>query len=477
MSESTRRNFLKGSAAAAIGAVALSGLNNRIALADPLADKAGKKVGKGQGGYGPLIARPAENATAGEIELSLPEGFKYVKFGIARNLMSDGNPTPNAHDGMAAFALPNGNIRLIRNHENRDGAGTATVKGNPATAYDLQGGGCTTSLEVRQFADGSIDVQNVRDFVSLNGTIVNCAGGLTPWGSWLTCEESVETRQQKHGYVFEVPASAEDEVPAVPLKAMGRFVHEAVAIDPQTGIVYETEDRNITSPESAAGSGFYRFIPNQPGNLAAGGKLQMLAIEGQPNYDTVFGQTVGKPLRVAWVDIADPDPASTDGYAPGDGLAVYKQGYNKGGARFARLEGAWYGDGSIFFHSTNGGNKRRGQVWQYKPTGASGGQLILVYESPSADLLDAPDNITISPRGGLVLCEDGGGVQFLRGLTQKGEIFDFAQNLRDDDEFAGACFSPNGRTLFVNLLGSTSEAGLPLGMTFAIWGPWEDGAL
>lgn len=476
MTASTRRNFLKGSVAATVGAIALSGLTNRVALADPGAGRAGRKAGKGEGGYGPLAQRPAENAAPGELgELALPAGFKYVKFGIARSIMSDGNATPNAHDGMAAFALPNGNIRLIRNHENRDSPGVATIKGSPATAYDQLGGGATTSLEIKQYPDGSCEL--VRDFISLNGTIVNCAGGPTPWGTWLTCEESVETRERKHGYVFEVPASAEDEVPAEPLTAMGRLVHEAVAVDPRTSIVYETEDRNVNATEPRAGAGFYRFIPAIPGNLKAGGRLQMLAIADQPNYDTVTGQRVGKPLPVTWVDIPDPDPADTNGFTAGDGLAVYRQGYEQGGARFARLEGAWYGEGSVFFHSTNGGDARRGQVWQYTPRGNSGGQLVLLFESPSAEVLDAPDNITISPRGGLVLCEDGGGVQYLRGLTQRGQIFDFALNLRDDDEFAGACFSPNGQTLFVNLIGSTREEGDLLGMSFAIWGPWDEGAL
>ena len=95
-------------------------------------------------------------------------------------------------------------------------------------------------------------------------------------------------------------------------------------------------------------------------------------------------------------------------------------------------------------------------------------------------MLDAPDNITVSPRGGIVICEDGGGQQYLRGLTQRGEIFDFALNTVNDREFAGATFSPDGETLFVNSQGDTSGPGRPEiepGMTFAIWGPWEEGAL
>lgn len=108
----------------------------------------------------------------------------------------------------------------------------------------------------------------------------------------------------------------------------------------------------------------------------------------------------------------------------------------------------------------------------------------MLFESPSVDVLDSPDNITVSPRGGLVLCEDGSGVQFLRGLTPHGEIFPFAQNILNEEEFAGATYSPDGQVLFVNILGATtgnaSEVGADparRGVTLAITGPWRRGAL
>jgi secreted PhoX family phosphatase len=246
-------------------------------------------------------------------------------------------------------------------------------------------------------------------------------------------------------------------VTPVPLKAMGRFVHEACAVDPASGIVYETEDRGT--------SGFYRFLPDEPGNLVAGGKLQMLAVKGRPGYDTRTGQRVGKPLPVTWVDIANPDPAN----AGADPLAVFKQGVAGGGATFDRLEGCWYGDGSIFFVSTSGGDAGLGQVWEYRPRGSSGGQLILVFESEDADLLDAPDNLTVSPRGGLLLCEDGDGTQYLRGVNPEGQIFDFCRNDLNTKEFAGATYSPDGQTLFVNIQTP--------GISFAITGPFEKGSL
>ena len=492
----SRREFLKAGAGVGVGA-ALSGLVARNAMAVP--SKGRKKAGKDEGGYGPL--RPAGP------ELTLPAGFTYVMFGVEGSKMSDGNPTPKGHDGMAAFPLPNGNVRLIRNHEDRDNALNATVKGDPSTAYDSKGGGGTTSLEVRPGGNREL----VKDFQSLNGTIVNCAGGPTPWGTWMTCEETTAGQTQgwnkDHGYIYEVPVSAENEVEAVPHKAMGRFVHEAAAVDPKTGIVYETEDRNT--------AGFYRFIPgrgrnhsnnegnhgnqsnnggnqgNNEGNHGnqsnngghrserdgglSEGRLQMLAVRKRPNYNTTSGQRVGEHLHAVWVDIDNPDPPE----AETNSLAVFEQGQAKGGAIFTRLEGCWYGDGSIFFHSTDGGDAELGQVWEYRPRGRSGnGTLTLLFESKSPEMLDAPDNITVSPRGGLAICEDGDNGNYVRGLTMDGKIFDFAQNITNDREFAGATFSPDGETLFVNIQGDLSVGGPGnKGMTFAIWGPWEDGAL
>jgi secreted PhoX family phosphatase len=464
MTDRSRREFIQRSAYLAGAALLAPSLSGLVACSKGVVPRAQgraafRRAGPGEGGYGPL--RPAG------AELALPAGFSYAVLSRNGKPMSDGNPTPGAFDGMAAFPMPNGNVRLLRNHENRDSPDTAKVKGDPAKAYDRKGGGGVTSLEVRLGSDGAPEL--VRDFVSLNGTIVNCAGGPMPWGSWLSCEESVQGRAQgwekEHGYVFEVPVAAEDEVAAVPLKAMGRFVHEAVAIDPETGVVYETEDQDI--------AGFYRFIPAEPGRLTAGGRLEMLAIDGRPNYATATGQQVGEVLPVRWVGIDDPDPAG----ASRKPSSVFDQGAARGAARFARLEGCWYGDKSVYFHATSGGDAQVGQVWRYRPTEADRGELMLVFESPSADVLDSPDNITVSPRGGIVICEDGESEQYLRGLNRDGAIFDFGRNLLNQAEFAGACFSPDGRILFVNIMGSTKDAGKGQGRTLAIWGPWERGAL
>ena len=481
-----RREFLRNALAVA-GAAAGASLPALQSL-NLLAETKRRSAPRGKGGYGPLV--PAADLRDGVVRISLPEGFEYRSFSPAGAIMSDGNRVPLAHDGMGVFNMPDGKFRLIRNHEDRNapGAGTTAIDAN---AYDSQGGGGTTTLVVNPFTR-----ELERDFVSLNGTIVNCAGGVTPWNSWITAEETNAGLSggwlKQHGYCFDVPAWADTSVPAIALTDMGRFSHEANAVDPNTWIVYETED----SGGSGGSSGFYRFIANTPGVLSDGGQLQMLAIEGRFQYDARSNQTIGQALPITWVDIANPNPAGTSS------TAVFNQGRALGGARFRRLEGCWWGNGAVYFADTSGGNAGFGTVWEFRPQG-DGGTLTLIFESSGALELDFPDNLAVSPQGSLLLCEDGGGArQFMRGVTLGGEIFDFAQNLQTDHEWAGATFadaSPawndrkirgnnrplGGRwdriTLFVNRQGATGGSNPPPagdeGLTFAIWGPWGDGAL
>jgi secreted PhoX family phosphatase len=491
-----RRQFLRSAMTAAGTVAALPALHGL-----ELVGLHGRLYAGPNGGYGPLF--PTPDMRDGVERIALPAGFKYRSFSVAGDVMSDGKLVPLAHDGMAAFATRSGKIRLVRNHEDRNPPGAGTLPPS-AGSYDTLAGGGTTTLIVNPYTR-----QLERDFISLDGTIVNCAGGLTPWKSWITCEETNAGIPQRwgaqHGYCFDVPAGANGPVPSVPLPAMGRFSHEALAVDPRTWIVYETED-------AGSNSGFYRFIAKRPGVLVAGGRLQMLAIAGQSNYDTQTGQTVGISLPVRWVDIEDTDPPLT-GVSAADNAAVFNQGLAGGGARFGRLEGCWYGNGAIYFISTSGGDAGVGQVWEYRPN-RHGGRLTLIFESSGHAELDGPDNIVVTPKGALLLCEDGDEDQYLRGVTLRGEIFDFAVNLQTSHEWAGATFAAadprwnddedddedgeegergsrggdwpfsrrsDGITLYVNRQGSTSGLNPPTpgneGMTFAIWGPWYKGAL
>jgi uncharacterized protein len=414
-------------------------------------------------GYGPLS--PVRDEATGAPLLQLPAGFRYVSFGWTGDPMDDGTPTPRAHDGMAAFAGPEGRIRLVRNHEISDETGAL-----PGPAFDQAAGGGTTTLEF-DVSRGRL----LRSWTSLSGTLRNCAGGTTPWGTWLTCEETLKSPssdarlRERHGFVFEVPADG--VASPTPLTAMGRFVHEAVAVDPETGRVYLTEDNG--------NSGFYRFTPRVRGRLSAGGTLEMLGVRGRPQLDTRRNQPAGVEYEVTWIPIPDPGrPHHKDDSR--DGLGVFYQGFLEGATAFSRLEGAWYGRGAIFFDATTGGNAGHGQIWEYTP---SRERLRLVFESPGAEVLNHPDNLCVSPRGGLAICEDGSGIQCMHGLSPDGGLFPFIVNNMDlrrgplrgfssnyrERELAGACYSPDGQWMFVNIQSP--------GVTFAITGPWGSGLL
>ncbi|HKQ25099.1 MAG TPA: alkaline phosphatase PhoX [Burkholderiales bacterium] len=483
-----RRNFLKRSSLVAGGVITAATLDllsvHSVWARDNDHDSRGASAGcrpshgrnppKRQD-YGTL--KPTADQT-GAMILALPEGFEYVSFSRTGDPMNDGFATPAIHDGMAAFNGPDDTIRLIRNHELRNAAGNFAfgVVGPSATRYDaLASGGCTTI----DYDPRSKRV--VRDFISINGTIVNCSGGLAYKNTgWITCEETTvgpaNGYTRKHGYSFLVPAAASGPSPAQPLTAMGRFTHEAALADNATGIVYETED-------AGDNSGFYRFLPNDPKNLLAGGLLQMAKIKGVTNYDTRSGQAEGEALEVEWVTIENPDPDPIS-----SATSCFAQGFAKGGARFNRLEGIFRGeDDSMYFVSTSGGNAKYGQLWKYQ-TKRGRGTLRLVFESPSGSVLDSPDNLCVTPSGGILFCEDDasndGDIHLLApGLTNinrlvgmgcSGKPFEFAINIFSDSEFAGACFSPDGEILFVNIQGGNATGS---GMTVAITGPWRKGPL
>lgn len=478
-----RRSFLQGAAVTTGGAVLggpFSGFLARAAGAAPLGTAA------------TLVPVPDERD--GVVRLWVPEGFRYRSFhdselGI---VLDDGTLLPGRHDGMGAFRGFNGTTVLVRNHE-QNNPGAAFGPGEP---YDAMAKGGTTTVEVT--STGEV----LSAYTSLNGTQMNCAGGRMPWGSWITCEETVNgpdvgadftgvsnvPLEQPHGFIFEVPAGGQSN--REPITRAGRFAHEAVAFDPREGVLYMTED-NFGYP-----SGFYRYLsrtnPLENGRLTNDGRLQMLAVRNRPNANLAASQPVGSTYEVRWVDIEDPSP--TFPYTPGEPAPtpndvainyVGAQGRAQGAAWFSRLEGATYDNGVVYFVSTQGGGPPEpgpsdtvggfgngyGQIWAYRIRTHT---LHLLYESPGPETLDFPDNVTVSPSGTLVLCEDSSGDNYIRALTKNGRLYDLVLNRlvgstgtpRYGDEFAGSTFSVDGQTLYFNIQAS-------FGISFAMWGPWS----
>jgi secreted PhoX family phosphatase len=408
--------------------------------------------------------------------LSLAPGFEARVIARAGQIMSDGLFMPGNPDGSAAFPGPNGRVLLVRNHElvsAKVGRGPfgANLELLPKVAlerlYDVGSDGRTpqpggTTTLVYDPATGQVEAS----WLSLGGTARNCAGGTTPWGSWLTCEEFVTPAlggfARPHGYVFEVPATATPELhPARPLTALGRMNHEAAAVDPASGAVYLTEDR--------LDSLFYRFLPDVPGELAKGGRLQALRLRDGPrdtrNWPDGPKLPRRTPFRVEWVTLDDVD-------ADADVLRL--QGFvDKRAARFARGEGLWITRAGVFFSCTEGGPARRGQIFRYAPSEHEGqngesarpGTLELFLENDAGSLMHHPDNLTLAPSGELFVCEDGKEPDGLVRVEPNGRMTVIARNTKDDGELAGACFAPDGKTLFVNLQQP--------GITLAITGPFR----
>ena len=465
----TRRQFLTTGSALSVGFL---GLRSLLQSDKPLYTDSDLICS----GYGPLESDPQQ-------VVDLPEGFRYRILSWAGQTMDDGLLLPGMPDGMAAFPGPDGLTILIRNHEL-----TSSDKMGPfgpehrllegidrGKVYDHGTGktpacGGTTTLV---FDPKTQEV--VSQFMSLAGTLRNCAGGPTPWGSWISCEESVFTAghaielqeeiwtDRDHGYNFEVPATTQiGIVDPVPLREMGRFNHEAVAVAPDTSIVYQTEDR----PDGL----IYRFVPKIPGQLRAGGRLQALALQDQASADTrnwsfwTSKIPVGEQLPVRWLDVEETSPPKDD---------LRARGYAAGAALFARGEGMWFSDNVIYFACTDGGRRRNGQIWSYKPSPAEAtpqeqeqpGTLELFLEPDDSTLLKSADNLTVAPWGDVVICEDRRDeVVRLVGITPQGTLYTLADN-RLRSEFAGATFTPDGSTLLVNVQGQ--------GVTLAITGPWS----
>ncbi len=494
-----RRSFLKGTSAAAAG----------VALGGPFQGF----LARAASAAGPPVPTPTLSDVAdlrdGVNRLKLPPGFQYRSFSPAGEAMAFGGNVPNNHDGMAAFDAGVGRVLLIRNHEVNGSTGAYTTHPD-VPMYDTAARGGDTYVLVDLF--GNVE----RTWPALAGTQMNCAGGPTQWGSWIACEETINgpdvfddfTRnvpppppplppnpettyiqnprlQQTHGYIFEVPTNG--VASAEPVTQAGRFSHEAAVFDPISGSIYLTEDN------FGFGSGLYRYDPpvnpRSAKRIEDGGTLWMLGIAGTSQANLSGTQVRGTQYQVRWIQIAEPNPqfpmtnglpTTTNNQAISN---VGKQGYDDGAAVFSRLEGITWDKGVVYFTSTQGGGdadiidwdvsaesrngfgRGTGQVWAYRP---NRGILEVVYQSTSTADLRLPDNVTASPRGTLILCEDNAGPNRLQALTTSGDLITFAQ--RSDlpaVEFAGSTFSPDGTTLYVNLNASSGARSV------AIWGPWD----
>ena len=463
----SRRNFLKNTSFVSLGFVGLNQFINNKAFATSVSEV------EAQLRLGPLVHRP------GDI-LALPEGFSHKVISRHGSIMSDGLVSPGMHDGMGAFHLTKDRVILIRNHEISPGPQATSPFGvqnehiekvAKTHIYDYAKGqrtclGGTTTLIYNE-QTGQLETE----YLSLVGTVRNCAGGVTPWNSWITCEETNlltggldGALEKDHGYNFEVPAKEIiGLVDPVPLKAMGRFVHEAIAVHPQSGIVYQTEDSDTGA--------FYRYLPNVKERLQMGGKLQCLALKTWKRADSRNWATLTtdrfpekKFFDVEWIDLDNVESPDSD---------LRLRAFQKGAVRFSRGEGVWYGKNELFFACTSGGTRGTGQIFRYVPSKYEGqpnekdspGKLELFLEPNDTSIFQNCDNLTVAPWGDVVICEDKSDARLI-GITPKGKTYVIAKNMGyRQSEFAGSVFSPSGNTLFVNIQSP--------GVTVAITGPWK----
>ncbi|HEY3604375.1 MAG TPA: alkaline phosphatase PhoX [Sporichthyaceae bacterium] len=442
-------------------------------------------LGSAAEGYGALVLDPAAR-------LSLPAGFDYTVIAEAgRTRLVHGGETPGYQDGSASFPASGGRTVVINNHEQSPPPMEVPhpVPALRGLTYDPACPGGVTTIVLDP------DGHREREYVSLAGTDHNCAGGVTPWGTWLSCEETEARkgehgRTQDHGYVFEVdPTRPDANQDPAPIKCLGRFLHEAVAIDPQRGHLYLTEDAEWpngllyrwTPPlgRRHLGRGVLRRMGATAGTLEA---MRAHDALGLPVSDLSVATEPGTTYRLQWVAVPDRDAQQVStrkqfAYLTTDDHGKLLTGAGPAITRSRKLEGAWWGNGGAYIVSSfakpeedHSPQAHSGQVWFLDPA-AQTLELVLRFapDGNKDTAVDGPDNITVSPYGGLIIAEDGDGANHLLGATPMGATFAIARTEATFQggapEFTGPNFSPDRRTLFANV----QEPGT----VFAIRGPWR----
>jgi secreted PhoX family phosphatase len=425
--------------------------------------------------FGPLI-------DAKDGLLDLPKGFHYVALQQAGDLMSDGLQMSFQPDGMACFQDDQGRYVLLRNHELGDQghldryqpASTRRQLMVPKPAYNERcfGGVSRVVVDPKKlqgdFKSG-LSTAVVNSHWVLSGTDGNCAGGVFE-GGWVSCEE---TDAPGHGYAFLTLPTDTKLMPPRRLDSWGRFRREAIVHDPELDLIYMTEDHSQSC--------LYRFVPAQKGAPTGGGTLQALSVLGVPDTSpyTRDSSTVnakprwadGTRWKTTWVNVDDPQASEQ---------TCRDQALTRGASRFNRLEGICRSNRSIGFTASVGGAAFAGQVFEYTPDphDRDQGELVLRHEVTDRSVISCPDNLVMTPWDELLMAEDNYSIgrgcthQHLRVMTRSGEVYDLARNRKNfpdkghaGAEFTGACFSPDGRILFVNLQH-------PEHVTLAITGPW-----
>lgn len=412
-----RRNLLKGAAyaSAVAGSLAFSPGHYSRMLTTPTVE--------GDGPYGPL-QEPDANGVA------LPAGFS------SRIIAESGKPVIGLNtlgqevalpyvwhpfpDGAACYPEEDGGYRYVNNSE--------------VPAASVGGMGFGGAGAIRFDADGNV----VSAYRILDGTIGNCAGGATPWGTWLSCEENGNS-----GRVWECAPDGSFE--AAPLDMLGLCNHEAVAVDPVNQHLFSTEDNGSSL--------FYRYVP-APGyydRAMAEGRLEA----STPDHGTLQAAELDEAGNVTWLDIEDPTATPLRDQVEG--------------TRFDGTEGIWYDTGYVYF--TTKGDDR---VWVHDIAHQTITVLYDADEFPDAPLTGV-DNVTIAPSGDVLVAEDGGNLEIRLIAADTREVAPLVRLpglAHSASEITGPCFSPDGtRLYFSSQRGGASMPGA--GVTFEVTGPFR----